>query len=97
MVLGLTKKFPVSSPLLAEALAMREVVQVAANCGVPKIILESDCLQLVQACRKECQNGEISAVVTDIIQLKGCFKQCGITWVYRSGNEVAHTLAKLTK
>lgn len=97
VVLGLTKKFPVSSPLLAEALAMREAVQVAANFGLPKIILESDCLSLIQVCMEQSQIGEINAVVTDIIQLKRGFQQCGITWVYRSGNKSTHTLAKLTK
>lgn len=97
VVMGLTKRFPASSPLLAEALAMREAAQAAVNFRVSKVMLESDCLLLVQACREEKQNGEINAVVTDIIQLRRCFQQCGITWVHRSRNEAAQTLAKLTK
>lgn len=66
VVMGLTKKFPVSSPLLAEAMALREATLAATNFGIPRIILESDCLILIRACRDELQYGEIAAVVQGI-------------------------------
>lgn len=95
VVMGLTSKFPVSSPILAEALVLREVIQAAANLSIPKIILESDCLALVQACRKEIQCGEIFGILQDIEQIKQSFEICGFTWIHRSGNSAAHTLARM--
>lgn len=97
LVMGLTKKFPVNSALLAEALALREAIQAAANFSIPKVILESDCLPLIRACRKEIKIGEISMVVQDIIFLRREFQSCGFTWTHRSKNEAAHTVAKLHK
>lgn len=63
--------------------------------GLQNILIESDCLVLVTACRKETEIGEISSIVQDILQLKQNVRNCGFTWVGRSGNKLAHTLAKM--
>lgn len=93
--IGLTKKTFANSPLSAEALAVREAASLAVNLGLQNILIESDCLVLVTACRKETEIGEISSIVQDILQLKQNVRNCGFTWVGRSGNKLAHTLAKM--
>lgn len=95
VVFGITKFFAASSPLIAEALSMREAAAVAFNFGISKVILESDNLDLVRACRRECKIGSIESVVQDIIQIKSQFQCCGFTWVARGGNQVAHQIAKM--
>lgn len=47
MVFGLTKKFPATSPIMAEALVLREAAAVAVNFGVSRVVLENDCLDLI--------------------------------------------------
>lgn len=50
---GITKKFLATSPLIAEAFALREAAAVAVNFQMSKILLETDCLDLVRCCRRE--------------------------------------------
>lgn len=96
VVFGLTKKFPATSPLIAEALVLREAAAVAVNFGLSRVVLESDCLDLIYACRKETVKGEIINIVDDIIHFAQELSWCGFTWVKRQGNSVAHLLAELT-
>lgn len=93
--MGLTRIFPVCSPLTAEALAIRDAVTLAINCSMDKVVVESDCLQLVRACRKEIILGEIQGIVTDINSYRDIHSKCGITWTPREGNAVAHHIALL--
>lgn len=95
ILFGITKCFEASSPLTAEALALREVAVVAFNFGVTNVILENDNWDLVQACRGEIKIGEIHNLVQDIVQLKEQFLSCGVTWVAREGNKVAHQITCL--
>ncbi|KAK7317005.1 hypothetical protein RJT34_00877 [Clitoria ternatea] len=81
--------------LIAEAIALREGIITAANLGVPKIIMESDNLSLIKACRKEIQVLEILPIVKDIQQLRAQFQAISFTWTKRAGNEAAHMVAKL--
>jgi len=55
-----------SCPIVAEALAMREAVTMAANFSITKVIFESDNLDLVQACRGRKQVGIIHGIIKDI-------------------------------
>lgn len=95
VVSGHTKKFPICSPLLAEACALREGVVLALNLGMENVLFESDSLMLIKACRREEVNGEVQNLVADILYMKQAFQSCGFTWVARSGNGVAHLLASL--
>lgn len=61
------------------------------------IILESDCLEAIQACRGEIILGEIHNIVQDICNLRSNFQRCGFTWVARVGNSTAHHLAQLAQ
>ncbi|KAJ1399617.1 Ribonuclease H-like superfamily [Sesbania bispinosa] len=91
---GSTKKFPALSPLAAEAFALREAMLIAKNLGWKSVIFESDCLDLVRACRNEINIAEIQTFILDIRSWVLHFDRVGFTWVRRSGNGVAHSLAQ---
>lgn len=92
---GLTKVFPATSPLIVEALSLREALLFAESLGISNLIVESDYLELVKACREEIKRGEIFGLVKDILNIKNRFQQLGFTWTYREGNQIAHIIAKL--
>lgn len=79
IVFGLTKMFPASSPLIAEALAFREAAAVAVSFGIARVVIESDCLEVVRACRKEIVKREILNIVSDIHQFAQDLQLCGFT------------------
>lgn len=95
LVCGFTKKFPATNPLIAEALALREAVAIAVNLGMSKVLFESDCLELVSACRKESKRGVIANIVQDILHMAANLNWYGFTWTAKEGNTVAHQIAKL--
>lgn len=95
VVTGMTLCIPACSPLIAEALALREVVTLAAHLDLLDVIFESDNLSLIKNCRKESQNREIITLVQDIVELKKSIPRVGFTWVARKGNHVADLLAHL--
>lgn len=92
---GLTRCFHSSSSLQAEAVALRDAVNLAHNLDLGKVIFECDNLELVKNCRGEIFSGEIQHIVQDILWYKDKFRHFGLTWVHRKGNEVAHHLAAL--
>lgn len=92
---GLTKFFPASSPLLTEALSLREAMIFAESLGIQRLIVESDCLELIKACREDIKRGEIFGLIKDILSIKNKFQQIGFTWISRKGNQVAHQIALL--
>lgn len=47
IVTELTSKMRASSPLMAEALALREATLLAANLGMDQVLLESESLDLI--------------------------------------------------
>lgn len=95
VVAGLTKTFPATSALMAEALSLREALAFAESMGMTKIVVENDTLELIQACRKEVVRGEIFNIVKDVLFLKGRFQHVAFTWISRDGNGVAHHVARL--
>lgn len=95
LVCGFTKKFPATSPLVAEALALREAVAIAVNLNMQKVIFESDCLELVRAYRKEIGIGVLANIIQDITQMAGSLRWHGFTRTAKEGNCVAHQIAKL--
>lgn len=78
------------SPLMAEALFLREAMVLASSLSVPKVMFESDNQILIEICRGNKQMGEIQAITKDIETLKLGFEHCG-----RDGNNVAHTIVDL--
>lgn len=85
------------SPLVAEALAMRDAISLAINLSLSNVIFESDNQTLVEACRKNIVRGEIRIIIDDILKLKSQIQVSGFTWVKRGGNRTAHAIANLAK
>ncbi|KAJ1422669.1 Ribonuclease H-like superfamily [Sesbania bispinosa] len=96
LVSGLSKKILAPSPLVAEALALREAMLLASNLQWKKCMFESDNLSLIKACRQELQIGEIEAITQDVLSLKANFHLCGFLWTNQKGNEAAHLVARST-
>lgn len=92
---GLTKQIWANSPLVAEALALREALFLAANLGLQEVTFEGDSLDLIKACRREVSRREIHNILQDIWDMKRRFRKCGFTWVSRQGNKAAHLAASL--
>ncbi|KAJ1386097.1 Ribonuclease H-like superfamily [Sesbania bispinosa] len=85
---------PSSLPLIAEALALREAIQLAHDLQWLKCLFESDNIQVVKACRGEVNIGEIEAIIRDITHKKPSFALCGFLWVNRKGNESSNLVAR---
>lgn len=95
MLTGLIKTFHTTSPLLVEALALREGIMLAHSLGIQKLMAESDCLEVIRSCRGEIKRGEILSLVKDVLAFKDKFQFLGFTWVSKVGNMVAQNIASL--
>ncbi|XP_025678982.1 uncharacterized protein [Arachis hypogaea] len=89
-------KIAASSPLAAEALAVRKALIIAKNFQLKRIIFESDSLILIQALKSKASIAKIQVILDDILELARNISNCGFTWVPREGNALAHEVAKLT-
>jgi ribonuclease HI len=89
--------FPlVSDPERAELLACHRAVQMAREKGIQKIQLESDCQGAVSKLRNtEMDRSVHGPLVEDIKKLLEEFEEASVNHVRRTGNMVAHKLAKL--
>src|ERR1044072_6299715 len=65
------------------------------NLGLTDIVLESDCLPLINACKRRKTIAEISVVIEDISKLQRGFNYCQFSWVPRAANKVAHQVAHM--
>ncbi|XP_074271644.1 uncharacterized protein LOC141595576 [Silene latifolia] len=79
---------------IAEAVAVLERVKEARRRGHAKIIVESDCLQVVEALRKSCPGRSIfDLVLDDILSLRFSFNSIVWSFTSRLDNGVGHALA----
>lgn len=92
---GLTKSLYATTPLMVEALGLRDALAFAGNLGIRLLEVDNDCLELVQACKNEINRMEIFSILTDINFLKRNFHDLTFRWTPREGNRVAHQLAQL--
>ena len=95
LVAGSSRKLPCSSSGLAEALAIREGLLLAGSCFCEKIILESDNLELIEACRSGTFLTDEAVVIEDTLELKKNFSDCALVWAPREANRPADHVAKL--
>jgi ribonuclease HI len=85
----------VASVAMAEAIAMREGLGLAATMGCNALIAESDSVEVIEACTGEAMWwSDSAAIYADILDAtttidKVIFKHCS-----REANKVAHDLAK---
>lgn len=81
-------------PRIAEAKAALEGIKMAIRGGYSPVILESDCLLLIQALRNPVVgSSDFHLVVEDILALSSQLDAVIWSFVKRSGNKVAHVLA----
>lgn len=90
-----TKTISASSPLVAEAMGIREAMLLTSNLFISSAVFESDNLNVIEACRGNLQREEIRSILLDIKALRNHFQRCGFPWTPREGNEVAHCIAKM--
>jgi ribonuclease HI len=85
----------VTAPDVAEALALRHAMSLAGEEGFDKLVIESDCLSLVQRVKSlEIDRSHVGVVVQDIKALVSGFSSVFFNHVYRHCNVAAHTLAR---
>ncbi|KAK6140723.1 hypothetical protein DH2020_025534 [Rehmannia glutinosa] len=81
--------------IIAEATACKEGIGIALEVGIRNVVIETDNLQLFQALRSnESDFSYLGNIVEDIKSLLPCFISYSFSWVRRSGNVVAHNLAR---
>ncbi|XP_074304588.1 uncharacterized protein LOC141639334 [Silene latifolia] len=79
---------------IVEAKAALLGLRMAAQMGLPRVILESDCLMLIDALKsKESVASYFGNVVLDILNLVHLFNSVSFSFVKRGGNVAAHLMA----
>ena len=95
-IIGRSQKIYYDSALVAEALAIREGLFLTSSCYCDQVIIESDCLQLIEACQNNSWLWQVDFIIEDIFTIQRSFAECGLVWAAREGNELAHHVAKLS-
>jgi ribonuclease HI len=84
----------ITSPEMAEALAVRGALSFAKEEGLDNFICASDCLSVVQRVSSPAKDrSTCGAVIEDIKRLLSSFQFSSIIHVFRSQNVAAHVLA----
>ena len=84
----------ISSPLMAEALAMREAIREAKHASVTDVWFRTDSQELARAVNSKSYPVELFGVLMDIESLSYCFDFFFVSFVGRENNVVADSLAK---
>lgn len=83
-------------PEVVEAKAMVYEMQVSKEMGLSKVVFESDCFGIVNALRAGLvEENSFSLIVGDMLHLRSYFASVHRSFVKRSGNNIAHSLAHL--
>lgn len=84
----------VYEPGEAEALTIREALKWIKSFSLDRIQVESDCLQVVNAIHNCHLLSSLDLLVNDILVIARDFSNLSFSFVKRSANRVAHTLAR---
>lgn len=84
----------VTSPLMAEALALRNAVMLCQRSRIRKVRFESDYAQLIKIINSEAIASELHGVVADIFSCISAFEFVCFAWIPRERNMFADDLAK---
>uniref|UniRef100_A0A7N2M6W5 RNase H type-1 domain-containing protein n=1 Tax=Quercus lobata TaxID=97700 RepID=A0A7N2M6W5_QUELO len=88
----------VTDSLEAEALACRTALEFAVDIGLSDIVIEGDCVQVINAIKADRGNlSQLGHVIEDIQVLISGLRWVKVRWVKRSANLVAHSLAWYAK
>lgn len=87
-----------SSPLMVEATTVKKGLQMALDLEMMNVIVESDCLLLVNVINQSAKlpDWQCDVILEDINQLKSKFVECFIQWISRIANMAADWLAKFS-
>jgi hypothetical protein len=78
-----------------EALACRDGMKLAAQMGLRRVALETDCLQVVQLWKKkETQRSVIDRILKEMEEISLAFQEFSFSFISRNCNKVAHLLAR---
>ncbi|XP_075640412.1 uncharacterized protein LOC142612181 [Castanea sativa] len=84
--------------LEAEVLACRKALEFAVDIGFAEMVIEGDCVQVINAINSSGVNlSRLGHVIEDIQVLTSGLRWTEVRWVKRSANLVAHSLACLAK
>ena len=86
------------SAATAEAVAIQKGLDLVERLGCKRIIVESDSLEVIQACGGliEIWDGPYTAIVADILQKSFSIGLVSFAYCNREANKVAHNLARVT-
>ncbi|CAA7026173.1 unnamed protein product [Microthlaspi erraticum] len=87
----------VSSPLMAEAMAIRSALNYALDHGIANLKLHSDAQDLIRVINTQEQSKEIYGLLFDIFTLASMFESISFHFIPRSKNLLADSLAKNAK
>ena len=76
-LIGKAHRILTMSSLVAEAMAIREDLCFVKSCFCEEILMESDCLGLIEACRNKVPITEVVVLMEDIGNLHGLYRNCG--------------------
>lgn len=79
---------------MIEALACRDGLKLAKQHGERRVVLETDCLELVNLWKTEVQCSIIDPVLKEIQELRLAFQDFSFVCVSRYCNKIAHVLAR---
>ncbi|XP_074266449.1 uncharacterized protein LOC141589722 [Silene latifolia] len=83
-------------PQVAEAVAVLEGVMEARRRGYTKVVIESDCLQVIDALKRKAKGrSDLALVIDDILAASSYFNSVLWSYTCRVNNSVAHSLAHL--
>jgi ribonuclease HI len=85
----------VSSTAMAEAIAMKEGLELAQNLGCNSLIAELDSTDTIEACSGESRWwNESMAIYADCIDISSAIGSVSFKFCQREANQVAHEIAK---
>ncbi|KAK4431098.1 hypothetical protein Salat_0871800 [Sesamum alatum] len=79
---------------IKQALAAREAISLAIQSGWNGVIIEGDCLSLLHLLESNKDDNSSSRTIVNEIRSFCSYIDCTFSFVRRTGNTVAHTLAK---
>lgn len=85
----------VSSPLLAEGLALRDAMHSCLRSGATTVRGKSDSAQLIRCLNSGDIVSELHSIVSDILYFASFFRSCSFVWIPRENNAIADGLAKM--
>jgi hypothetical protein len=82
---------------MAEAVAIKDGLELAYSIGCNRIVAESDSMETIEACTDEsCWWNEYAAIYADCIDISSTIGSVSFSHCPREASEVAHEIAKFS-